>query len=231
MNKIKLLFIDADTALAHSVKTNLEQIYEYEVQTVLDGEKSVKMYFVFHPDVVVADIGATEPDGMDTAKEIRKWDATVPILLTVDAADVRNVLEDYKLNADNLIKKPYTPEELDAHIQAILKRSYNSFTVYENRDTILLGKYIFNVDKQILQYKNIVRKLSYRETQILNRLCEKKGSVVLREHLLKEFWKVDNLYSSRSLDVFISKLRKYLSQDTAIKIETIRGKGLLLSVD
>ncbi|MDR1631580.1 MAG: response regulator transcription factor [Dysgonamonadaceae bacterium] len=230
MDKIKLLFVEDDAAFSYIVKTSLELTEKYEVQTAFDGKEGLEMYFAFDPDVVVADIEMPVLDGMDMVKKIRDESELIPILLATGQTNVQNVLKGYNLNVDNFIKKPYIPEELDAHIQAILRRINHSSTNDEQENVIRFGKYIFNVYKQTLQYKEIKHKLSVRETQILERLYKQRGKLVLRKQLLEELWEANNYFTSRSLDVFVNKLRKLLSDDPAIKIETVWGKGLLLSI-
>ncbi|MDR2691130.1 MAG: response regulator transcription factor [Dysgonamonadaceae bacterium] len=230
MDKIKLLFVESDATFSYIIKNSLELTGKYEVETASNGKEGLEMFSSFGPDVVVTDVEIPVLDGMDVVKTIREKDEFIPLLLTSGQTGAQNVLNGYKLNINNFIKKPYVSEELDACIQAIRRRINRYSGIREKKDIIRLGKYIFDVNKQTLQYKDIQQKLSNREAQILERLCEHKEQLVLREHLLKEFWEANNFFTSRSLDVFLCKLRKRLSSDPAIKIETVRGKGILLSV-
>jgi DNA-binding response OmpR family regulator len=230
MVKIKLLFVEDDVTFSYIIKNSLELSGKYEIQTASDGKEGLEMYRSFEPDVIVADIKMPVLDGIEMVEKIRDKDESVPILLASGQTNAKNVLKGYRLNADNFIKKPYIPEELDAHIQAILRRIKNSIIIYEEKDIILIGEYIFNREKQILQYKSIIHKLTDRESQILEKLYEQKGELTTREHLLEELWGVNDFFTSRSLDVFINRLRKRFSRDPNIKIKTVRGKGLLLSV-
>jgi DNA-binding response OmpR family regulator len=230
MVKTKLLFVEDDVTFSYVIKNSLELSGKYEIQTASDGKEGLEMYRSFDPDVIVTDIEMPILDGMEMVKKIRDKDESVPILLASGHTNANNVLKGYRLNADNFIKKPYIPEELDAHIQAILRRIKNSIIIYEGKDIISIGEYIFNRDKQVLQYKNIIHKLTDRESQILEKLYEQKGELTTREHLLEELWGVKDFFTSRSLDVFINRLRKRFSRDPNIKIKTVRGKGLLLSI-
>jgi DNA-binding response OmpR family regulator len=178
----------------------------------------------------VADIEMPVLDGMEMVRKIREKNESIPILLATGQTNVQNVLKGYKLNIDNFIKKPYIPEELDAHIQAVLRRMKNSSIVYEKKDVFFIGKYVYAVDKQILQYKENVIKLTSRESQILEKLYEQKEKLVTRVSLLDGLWGTSDFYTSRSLDIFIYRLRKFLSHDLNVKIETVRGKGLILSI-
>ena len=228
MSKTKLLFVEDDTTFSYIIKNSLELTGEYEIQTASNGKEGLEMYHTFIPDVVVVDIEMPILDGMEMVKRIREKNESVPILLATGQTNVQNVLKGYKLNIDNFIKKPYIPEELDAHVQAVLRRIKNSLFIHVKKDLIFIGEYIFNRDKQILQHKDIIYKLTTRESQILEKLYEQKGKLIMRDNLLKQLWGVNDFFTSRSLDVFIHKIRKHLSRDLNIKIETVRGKGLLL---
>jgi DNA-binding response OmpR family regulator len=230
MSKTKLLFVEDDATFSYIIKNSLELSGKYEIQTASNGKEGLEMYRSFDPDVIVADIEMPILDGMEMIKKIRDRNESIPILLATGRSNVQNVLKGYELNADNFIKKPYIPEELDAHIQAVLRRIKKSSVVHEKKGIILLGEYIFNMDKQILQHKTIIHKLTDRESQILEKLHGRKGKLITREHLLEELWGVNDFFTSRSLDVFINRLRKRLSRDSSIRIETVRGKGLMLTI-
>jgi DNA-binding response OmpR family regulator len=130
---------------------------------------------------------------------------------------------------DNFIKKPFIPEELSAHIQAVLKRS-RTVQIENNTNFIYLGNYDFNTDKQYLQLNDTKQKITAREAKVLCKLYENQGNVVNRGKLLEELWGMNDFFTSRSLDVYVNSLRKYLSLDPNIIIETIRGKGLVLTI-
>jgi len=231
MSKIKLLFVEDDLSFSYIIKNSLELSGKYEIQTASDGKEGLEIYHTFCPDVIVADIEMPVLDGMEMIRIIRDKNESIPILLATGQTKVQNVLKGYKLNIDNFIKKPYIPEELDAHVQAVLRRIKNSISIHEKKNLILIGEYIFNVDKQILQYKTVIYKLTTRESQILEKLYEQKGRLITRENLLEELWGVNDFFTSRSLDVFIHRLRKRLSRDSNVKIETARGKGFKLLFD
>jgi DNA-binding response OmpR family regulator len=228
MEKIKLLFVEDDTSFSFVVKGSLELTGIYLVQTASNGKEGLDAYCSFNPDVIVADIEMPVMDGMEMIAQIRKKDEIIPILFATGYTNAKHVLDGYKLNVDNFVKKPFLPEELDAHIQAVLKRS-RTLTI-NNTDNIYFGDYVFNTDKQYLQYKDVKHKLSIRGTKILYKLYENRGNVVRRDELLDELWGTNDFFTSRSLDVYINTLRKYLSHDPNIDIETIRCKGLVLNI-
>ena len=230
MEKIKLLFVEDDISFAFIVKGSLELTGIYQVETAFNGKEGLEAYYSFNPDVIVSDIEMPVLGGMEMISKIRKTDETIPVLFASGYTSAKYVLDGYKLNADNFIKKPFLPEELSAHILAVLKRSRMLQSI-NNTDIIFLGDYVFNTDKQYLQYKNTKYKLTTRETKVLHRLYKNTGNVVRRDELLEELWGNSDFYASRSLDVYINSLRKYLSLDPKISIETIRGKGLMLNLE
>jgi len=228
MEKTKLLFVEDDVSFAFIIKGSLELTGIYQVQTASDGKEGLDAYYSFNPDVIVADIEMPVMNGMEMIEQIRKNDKMIPILFATGHTNAQKVLDGYKLNVDNFIKKPFLPEELGAHIQAVLKRS--RIPSNNNTDNIYMGDYVFNTDKQYLQHKNVKKKLSVRETKILHKLYENRGNVVKRDEFLEELWGTNDFYTSRSLDVYVNTLRKSLSLDPKISIETIRSKGLVLHI-
>jgi len=229
MENIKLLYVEDDTSFAFVVKGSLELTGIYRIQVAGNGKEGLAAYHSFNPDIVVADIEMPVMTGMEMVSEIRKTDKTIPIMFATGYTNAQYVLDGYKLGVDNFIKKPYLPEELNAHIQAVLKRSHILFNE-NNINAIHLGNYIFNMNNRSLQCKNTKYKLTARGTKILYKLYENKGCVVNRSDLLEDLWGMSDFFTSRSLDVYVTVLRKYLSLDPTIKIETIRSKGLVLSI-
>jgi DNA-binding response OmpR family regulator len=164
-------------------------------------------------------------DGFEMVKKIRQKDELIPILFASGQTDAQNVIAGYELRVDNFIKKPFLPEELNVHIQAILKRTHAFHQVSFSTKTLTIGRYLFDVDTRILRRNDETNKLSHRESQILWHLYQKKGEIVSRDKLLEEFWGINDYFTSRSLDVFIHSLRRYFSKDPDIRIETLRGIG------
>ena len=230
MVKIKLLFVEDDTSFAYVVKGSLELTGIYQVETAFNGKEGLEVYHSFHPDVIVADIDMPVMGGMEMISQIRKINEIIPVLFASGYTNASYVLDGYKLNADNFVKKPFLPEELSAHVLAVLKRS-RILPAANETENFLLGDYVFNMNKQYLQYKDTKHKLTPREVKILYKLCENIGNLVKRKELLKDLWGISDFFTSRSLDVYIRSLRKYLSLDRKINIETIRGKGLVLNVE
>jgi len=229
MDKIKLLYVEDDASFTYVVKGSLELIGIYHIETAGNGKEGLDAYYLFKPDIIVADIEMPVMDGMEMVSQIRRTDQVIPIMFATGYTNARYVVDGYKLNVDNFIKKPYLPEELNAHIQAVLKRSHVLLDT-NIANSIYLGNYVFNTNQQYLQCKNIKYKLTTRGTKILYKLYENKGCVVNRSDLLEDLWGINDFFTSRSLDVYINTLRKFLSLDPKVNIETIRGKGLALSI-
>lgn len=230
MDKIKLLFVEDDSSYAFMVKESLELEGNYQVCTAANGEEGLKAYLSFAPDVIVSDIEMPKMKGTEMVMRIRKNDKEIPILIATSYNNAQAVLDGYALGIDNFIKKPFLPRELDAHIGAILKRLKIVSGCDNTTKLISIGDYVFNLETRDLQCQDIHYTLTPRETRILCRLYDHKDELVKRSDLLDEFWGYEDFFTSRSLDVFISSLRKYLAHDANIKIQTIRREGFKLIV-
>ena len=229
MNNIKLLFAEDDNGFREIIKDSLDLIGNYEIFEAENGQEGYKAYKSFAPDIIVADIAMPVMTGLEMIKKIRKEDSDIPIIIASGAADPKNIAIGYELEIDSLIKKPYLPGELDYCIKAIFRRIEKTENLSKGEDQLFpLGDYMFDLKNHCLIYKNVKSNLTPREAQILQFLYENKGDVVKRKDILEQFWGVDDFYTSRSLDVFISKLRKSIEKDKSVQIETLRGEGLQL---
>jgi len=229
MGKIKLLLVEDDSLFAFVTKGSLELTGLYEVCLASNGEEGLALYEQFRPDIIVSDIEMPVLNGLEMIRKIRKKDEDVSIIFATGRTSAQDVLDGYQLGVDNFIKKPFLPDELSAHIQAVMKRIGKN-KLKPIRETIYLGEYTFTVKTRTLYRESKSRKLTERESRILRMLYEKKNNLIRRDELLNELWGRSDFYTSRSLDVFISKLRKYLSNDPSIRIETIRMEGLTLTI-
>lgn len=231
MKNIKLLLVEDDEAFAFIIKGSLELMGNYEVCTAKNGYEGLQAYVTFEPDIIVSDIEMPEMSGWDFIRKVRERDITIPVLFASGRTNPKDVIDGYEIGVDNYIKKPYLVEELNAHVRAIMKRMPN----FEEDDRkakgyLPIGQYLFHVDTRTLQMKGDEYKLTEMETKILMALYEHRGELVKREDLLIEIWGTNDFFTSRSLDVFVSKLRKYLEGDKSVKINTLRGEGLLMIV-
>lgn len=225
----KLLYIEDDEDCAYTIVGGLELLKCYEIAHSLNGEEGWEAYQAFQPDVVVSDVEMPKLNGFELTQRIRKNDKDTLILLATGRQLPKDVIRGFELGIDNYIKKPFVAQELHAHIQALLaKKQYaNKQTQNSSQDTIVLGKYLLDTQKENLWLQGKEIKLTAKEFGILKLLLDNRGKIIRREDILLHFWGNDSSFTSRSLDVFVSKLRKYLSSDESLRITNIRGKGLL----
>ena len=226
----KLLLIEDDTQLTYMVKCGLEDmIGGYEIITATNGEEGLKQWKEQTPDIIVSDIEMPVMNGFDMVTKIRETDGRIPIILASGLISPKDLTHGYDTGVNNYIKKPYIPEELDAHVKALLKmingeRSKNNTSVYT------LGSYRFDASKaELCDRDGKTMSLTQRESQILQILCDSAGETVKREAILARFWPEADYLSSRSLDVFVAKLRNRLAADDTISIVTVRGVGLKIT--
>ena len=231
----RVLLVEDDKNLSFILKSSLEQmIGGYEVISVANGKDGLDMLAKENFDVIVSDVEMPVMDGVTMVQHIRKNHPSLAIIFITGLTTARDVINGYQAGADFYIKKPFLPEELDAHIQAVLRMRHNTQAespVGNDEDTIFtIGKYSFDPTQNLLIFENEQHTLTAKESKILEMLCREKGKVVSRENILNEIWGNSDFYSSRSLDVFITKLRKYLSKDTDISLNVLKGVGICLKV-
>lgn len=229
---VKMLLVEDDENLAYMEKSSLEDIIGgYEMKTAVNGKEGLKVWRDFQPDVIVSDIDMPIMDGIEMVKRIRETDGDTIILFTTGLTSPKDLKAGYAAGANNYVKKPFLPEELDAHIQSLMKlkqgrRSTNSSS------TVKLGKYLLDADHATLknQEDGTEKMLTAREAKILELLAVNKNEVVRREAVLSRFWGVEDkdYFASRSLDVFIKKIRTALEDEPAVELKTIRGVGFKL---
>ncbi|WP_080903481.1 response regulator transcription factor [Parabacteroides sp. Marseille-P3160] len=225
---IKLLLIEDDINLGYIIKSSLEEIIGgYEVVTASNGEEGLEDLKEYSPDLIVSDIDMPVLNGLEMVRKIRQTDQQIPIVFATGKTSSKDVTIGYEAGVNNYIKKPFLPEELDAHIKALLQYAQGKRTK-PVQEVYNLGRFEFTPKLYLLKHDDMKQNLTARESQILEELCKRKGEVVLREELLKKFWGTDDYFTSRSLDVFISKMRKYLSGDSTVSIKNIKGVGLIL---
>ena len=230
---IRLLLVEDDANLCYIVQAGLQEIIGgYEVIVATNGKEGYEVWKKQKPDVIISDIDMPVMNGFEMVKRIRETDGDIPILFTSALTSPKDVRKGYDIGVNNYIKKPFVPDELDAHLHAILrmkegKKNRNEEDIYKFGHYTLNAKHATLLDNE----RNKQITLTVREAQILQLLAENKGEVVRRDAILSRFWNTeDDYFASRSLDVFISKLRKLFADDTSIEIVTKRGTGLLLEV-
>lgn len=221
MKKAKVLYVEDEVFLAKIVSETL-QGRGYDVVLESDGGKAVKQFNEVKPDVCVLDIMLPNKDGFSIADEIREKDTQVPIIFLSAKSQTNDVLNGFKLGANDYIRKPFSIEELIVRIENVLKSKSETQTDHEE---VSFGKYVFNNKRQTLNSADEQRKLSYRESELLRLLYENREKIVERSEILTLLWGSDSFFNSRNLDVYITKLRNYLKNDPSVEIITIKGIG------
>ncbi len=223
MSKIKILLAEDEASLGMIVKESLET-RSFEVFLAKNGEEAFELYEAKKPDILVLDVMMPKKDGFTLAKEIRQEDKVTPIIFLTAKSQTSDVLEGFNHGGNDYLKKPFSMEELIVRIKSLLNR----IELKPNLENIKIGAYVFNYTKQTLNYLKENQQLTHRESQLLFYLFEKKNQVLDRSIILKKLWGNDDFFNARSMDVFISKLRKKLKKDTNIQIINIRGFGYKL---
>lgn len=229
---VKLLLVEDDANLCYIIQGGLEDmIGGYEVMTAANGEEGLRLWHEQKPDVIVSDIEMPVMDGYEMVRRIRETDSDTPILFTSGRVSPKDVVKGYELGINNYIKKPFLAEELNAHITALLRLTKGMKKTDEEEVFRLGSRYLFDAQKQLLRdVQGEEKSLTQREARLLQMLCENKGKVVRREQILAQLWDTeDDYFASRSLDVFVSRLRKLLAADGTVQIKTVKGVGLMLS--
>lgn len=229
---INLLLVEDDANLSYMVKCSLEDVIGgYEVSTASNGEEGLKIWKEEKPEVIISDIEMPILNGFEMVKKIREADGDTLIVFASGLVSAKDVEKGYKLGINNYVKKPFIPEELDAHIQALLKLKKGQPARNEECH-YKLGNYTFDTAHATLKdQEGNLKPLTVREAGILEMLYQNKGHVIKKEAILSKFWNIDKDYfASRSLDVFMRNLRKALEEDKAVEIKTIRSIGYVLYV-
>jgi len=223
-NTIKILLAEDEPSLGQIIKESLET-RNFEVLLCANGEEALQVYKTENPLLLVLDVMMPKKDGFTLAKEIREENPTIPIIFLTAKSQTEDVVEGFSIGGNDYLKKPFSMEELIVRINALLKRSKNEL----DTEAITIGKFIFNLKKQTLQTTTKTETLTHREAHLLYYLIKNKNQVLERSFILKKLWGDDDFFNARSMDVFITKLRKKIKEDTAIQIINVRGYGYKLT--
>jgi len=223
MTKLKILYVEDEPFLAKIVKDSLES-RNYEVAMAIDGNDAMAKFEIDRPDIVVLDIMLPHRDGYSVANEIKKASSKTPIIFLTARTQTHDVVKGFESGGNDYLRKPFSVEELIVRIENLLlltQRQKNQAPT----ETIAIGMYQFNPLRYELKIKDRVKKLSHRESTLLQSLIENKNTTLLRKDILMKLWGDDSFFNSRNLDVYITKLRDYLKEDPSIEIITIKGLG------
>lgn len=230
----KILLVEDDQNFGDVLRSYLE-MHDYDVTLATDGVQGLESYNKAKYDLCIFDVMMPKKDGFTLAGEIREKDAAMPIIFLTAKAMKDDVLKGFKIGADDYITKPFNSEELLYRIQAILKRSQLKADPREEVKEFNIGRYHFNFPLRILTFKNeegeeSKEKLSPKEAQLLRMFAMYMNDILPRSEALNKIWGEDTYFTARSMDVFVTKLRKYLKKDDNIEIVNIHGNGFQLLV-
>lgn len=223
--KIKLLLAEDEAALGQIIKESLET-RDFDVVLCNDGEKAFEKYQSEQPEILVLDVMMPKKDGFTLAKDIRAIDDAIPIIFLTAKSQTADVVEGFSIGGNDYLKKPFSMEELIVRIHNLLNRT----KVQKTSESLVIGKYTFDFPKQQLFFENDEDiQLTHREAHLLFHLIKNKNQVLDRSLILNKLWGTDDFFSARSMDVFITKLRKKLKKDESIQIINVRGFGYKLT--
>ncbi len=224
--KTKLLLAEDDENLGLLLKEYLIA-KGFDAELFPDGEAAYKGFMKDHFDICILDVMMPKKDGFTLAKDIRIVNEDIPILFLTAKNMKEDVLEGFKLGADDYITKPFSMEELIFRIEAILRRTSQE-SQSSAQQVFTLGRFTFDTLKQTLSEGDNVVKLTTKESDLLKLLCQNANKVLERNYALKSIWIDDNYFNARSMDVYITKLRKHLKEEESVEIINVHGKGYKL---
>lgn len=226
--KPRILLVEDDTNLGFVVSDQLKSD-GYDVTLCTDGGEGFKRFVDDSFHMCIFDVMMPKKDGFSLARDVRKVNTTIPILFLTAKAMTEDKVEGFKAGGDDYLTKPFSIEELQMRVKALLKRvNIDSSTTSTGDMTI--GSYHFDERNYTLSHPQFEKTLTKKEAQILSMLCKFKNQVVARDIILNAVWGQDDYFVGRSLDVFITKLRKYLKEDDSITISNVHGIGFKLEI-
>jgi DNA-binding response OmpR family regulator len=225
--KVRIFMCEDDENLGMLLREYL-QVKGFLVDLFADGEAGAKNFPKEKYDLCVLDVMMPKKDGFTLAQEIRAVNTEIPIIFLTAKIMKEDILEGFKIGADDYLTKPFSMEELLLRIEAILRRV--SGKKNKEAGSYTIGKFVFDTQKQTLTSDEQVTKLTTKESDLLSLLCANANEVLERNYALKKIWGVVDYFNARSMDVYITKLRKLLKDDTSIEIMNIHGKGYKLII-
>ena len=220
---IKVLYVEDELFLGKIVKETLET-RGFEVIMESDGADVVRSFEDEQPDICILDVMLPNKSGFELAEDIRKRNDDIPIIFLTAKTQTEDVVQGFKIGGNDYIRKPFSMEELIVRIENALRVRKETLPA-DIGDSIVMGKYSFHLNKQVLSSSTGERKLSYRESELVKYLYQNRNTVIDRRDLLNHIWGNDSFFNSRNLDVYITKIRGYLKDDSSLEIITIKGVG------
>jgi DNA-binding response OmpR family regulator len=227
-NSPTILFTEDELILAEIVKESLES-RGFRVIHCETGSDTFDLYRRHCPDLIILDIMLPDADGFNLARQIRERDGNTPIIFLTSKSLPQDVVTGFESGGNDYLKKPFSIEELVIRIKALLGKGFARKEESKN-SIVAIGKYSFNQPLQKLILEPLVVDLTARETELLTLLLLHRNQMVERKTILKQLWGNDDFFAGRSLDVYITKLRKYLHHDKGVQVVNIRGRGYKLAI-
>lgn len=222
-----ILLVEDDANLGFLLKDTMET-YGWRVDLIPDGEKGLTAFHNNKFDLCVLDIMLPEKDGYALAAEIRRYNQHIPIVFLTAKSQVDDRIRGFQAGADDYVCKPFSIEEFKYRIDAILKRSWGNRSEVDSASVLKAGNSTLDVDNLTLDANGIPTRLTHKEARLLQMFFRHQGKLVERDVFLKAIWEDNGFFVARSMDVFVSKLRRYLRPDPSIRIENIRAVGYML---
>jgi two-component system OmpR family response regulator len=228
--KIKILLAEDDDNLGKLLKEYLE-VKNYSTVWTKNGKEGFDLFKKGSYDLCLLDVMMPLKDGFTLAREIRAQNKTIPIVFLTAKSMREDAIEGFTAGADDFITKPFSMEELLLRLNAILRRTRNQSNVDDSIKKFEIGLYQFDYENQILRAGKKEQRLTTKEADLLRLLCVHKNDILDRNFALNSIWRDDNYFNSRSMDVFVTRLRKYLKDDPKVEIINVHGKGFKLLIN
>jgi DNA-binding response OmpR family regulator len=230
VKKVKLLLVEDDPNFGSILKSYLE-LTDYEVLLKTDGKQGLAAFKTYSFDLCILDIMMPEMDGFTLAKEIRKLNSKIPLIFLTAKTLKEDVLEGFRIGADDYLTKPFDSEVLLYKIAAILKRNAMATESADQPFSYEVGAFHFDCRLRILKLGKNSQSLSPKESELLKMLCSVKDGILTRHDALQQIWGKEDYFTTRSMDVFMARLRKYLKADPSVEILNIHGNGFRLIIN
>lgn len=230
MHNTKILLVEDEPSLAMVIKDSLQE-HQFEVEVASDGDEALKTYHSFEPHLVILDVMIPKLNGFNVSKTIRNLDRKTPIIFLSAKIQPKDIVKGFESGGNDYLRKPFSMDELLARIKVLLSNS-GLLEEVGKADTSFFefGGFLFDCKRLELKFGDDVQKLTSKEADLLQLFCENQNQLLTKKAILHAIWGDDSFFNSRTMDVFISRLRKYLSGDPSITIINVRGVGYKLLV-
>lgn len=228
-SKVKILFVEDDPNLGFVIQDRLKML-GFTVHLARDGKSGLQQFNGNNYDLCILDVMLPQKDGFSLAEDIRKTDMETPIIFLTARNQIADKAQGFTVGADDYLTKPFEHDELVMRIHALLKRT-NKEKKTPSIEEYDLASFKFTPETRTLERKGEQKRLTKTESEVLHILCRNRDKIMERDMILNMVWGKDDYHTGRSLDVYISKLRKYLSQDETLSIENVHGVGFILKTD